>query len=81
MKLSYGIMVTLCAAACSRGVHDRTIRGSVSGGSASVGFTGIAAALDRGDAPKTTSVLVMQRGAIAHEAYFNGATTDTLHDT
>ena len=81
MKLSYGIMVTLCAAACSRGVHERTTSGSVSSGSASVGFTGVAAALDRGDAPKTTSVLVMQRGAIVHEAYFNGATTDTLHDT
>ena len=43
------------------------------------------AALDRaiaaGEAPKTTSVLVMRGGTIQHEVYAEGATVDTLHDT
>jgi len=44
-------------------------------------FAGIAAAVERGDVPKTTSVLVMRGGAIEHEAYFGGADAETLHDT
>jgi CubicO group peptidase (beta-lactamase class C family) len=31
--------------------------------------------------PKTTSVLVMQRGEIVYEQYFGGADASTLHDT
>jgi len=42
---------------------------------------GVAAALERGDAPKTTSVLVLRGDAIVYEQYFNGATASTLHDT
>jgi CubicO group peptidase (beta-lactamase class C family) len=41
----------------------------------------IAAALDRGVAPSTTSVLVMRGDAIVYEQYFGGATAATLHDT
>src|SRR5215831_12287598 len=45
------------------------------------GFAGVAAALDRGVAPKTTSVLVMRGDSIVYEQYFNGATAATLHNT
>jgi CubicO group peptidase (beta-lactamase class C family) len=45
------------------------------------GFDGIAKALERGDAPKTTSVLVMRGDAVLYEQYFNGATSATLHNT
>jgi CubicO group peptidase (beta-lactamase class C family) len=44
-------------------------------------YAGIVPALARGDAPKTTSVLVMRHGAIEYERYFDGANVDTLHDT
>jgi len=44
-------------------------------------YGGLEQALARGDAPKTTSVLVMRGGAIDYERYFEGATADTLHDT
>ena len=44
------------------------------------GFDGIGRAVADGRAPETTSVLAMQGGAIVHEAYYNGATADTLHD-
>lgn len=44
-------------------------------------FAGVAAALARGEAPETTSVLVMRAGEVVHEAYFGGATAETLHDT
>lgn len=39
------------------------------------------AALARGDAPETTSVLIERGGAIVYERYFQGATAETLHDT
>jgi CubicO group peptidase (beta-lactamase class C family) len=42
---------------------------------------GIARAIERGDAPDTTSVLVMRGAAIEYEHYFGGATAETLHDT
>jgi CubicO group peptidase (beta-lactamase class C family) len=45
------------------------------------GFAGIAPALARGEAPRTTSVLVMRGDAVVYEEYFNGATAATLHDT
>lgn len=45
------------------------------------GFAGVEAALARGDAPKTTSVLVMRGDSIVYEQYFNGATAATLHNT
>jgi CubicO group peptidase (beta-lactamase class C family) len=54
------------------------------GGSSSrpaAGFDGIAPAIERGEAPKTTSVLVMRGDAILYEHYFDGATAATLHDT
>jgi CubicO group peptidase (beta-lactamase class C family) len=44
-------------------------------------YAGVAAAVERGDAPKTTSVLVMRGGAIEYERYFDDATAQTLHDT
>ena len=44
-------------------------------------FAGVDAAIARGEAPETTSVLVMRRGAVEHEAYFGGADAATLHDT
>src|SRR5262249_43681199 len=45
------------------------------------GFDGIARAIERGVAPKTTSVLVMRGDAIVYERYFDGATAATLHNT
>ena len=59
-------LIALCLA-CSTGNQNR--------------YGGIAAALTRGDAPKTTSILVMRSGAIAYEQYFGVATPETLHDT
>jgi CubicO group peptidase (beta-lactamase class C family) len=50
-------------------------------GAARPGFDGIAPAIERGEAPKTTSVLVMRGDAILYEHYFDGATAQTLHDT
>ncbi len=44
------------------------------------GYAGVARALAAGDAPDTTSVLVMQRGRVTYEAYFGGASVGTLHD-
>jgi CubicO group peptidase (beta-lactamase class C family) len=44
-------------------------------------FAGVAAAIERGEVPKTTSVLVMQRGVLVSEQYFAGADVETLHDT
>ena len=51
------------------------------GGAARPGFDGIAPAIERGEVPKTTSVLVMRGDAIVYEHYFDGATAATLHDT
>lgn len=45
------------------------------------GYAGIADAIARGDAPKTSSVLVMRGDAIEYERYFGDATAETLHDT
>lgn len=39
------------------------------------------AAIENGQAPDTTSVLVVHRGALVHEAYFNGAGRESLHNT
>ena len=44
-------------------------------------YGGIAGALARGDAPKTTSILVMRGGAVEYEQYFGEATPETLHNT
>jgi CubicO group peptidase (beta-lactamase class C family) len=51
------------------------------GGTARPGFDGIAAAIERGEVPKTTSVLVMRGDAVLYERYFDGATAASLHDT
>ena len=44
-------------------------------------YGGVAAAIGRGEVPKTTSVLVMQHGQVEYEGYFGGADAGTLHDT
>src|SRR2546423_219114 len=44
-------------------------------------YDGIASAIARGDAPKTTSILVMRGGAVEYQQYFGEATPETLHDT
>lgn len=38
-------------------------------------------AIAGGEAPDTTSVLIVHRGALVHEAYFGGADRQTLHNT
>jgi CubicO group peptidase (beta-lactamase class C family) len=50
-------------------------------GASKARYDGIERALARGDAPKTTSVLVMRGPAIEYERYFADANADTLHDT
>ena len=62
------IVIVLCWLACA-----------CSGGKAR--YDGIARAIERGDAPKTTSVLVMRGQAIEYERYFGDANAATLHDT
>ena len=44
-------------------------------------FAGIETALARGDAPKTTSVLIQRGATTLYERYFNGSSADALHDT
>ena len=44
-------------------------------------YDGVARAIANGDAPKTTSVLVLRGEAVEYERYFADATADTLHDT
>lgn len=44
-------------------------------------YAGVAAALARGAAPRTTSVVVVRGDAVEYERYFDGATAATLHDT
>lgn len=51
------------------------------GGAPRPGFDGIAPAIERGEAPETTSVLIERGESIVYERYFNGATATTLHDT
>jgi len=50
-------------------------------GSSRVRYGGVARAIERGDAPKTTSVLVMRGATVEYERYFADATAETLHDT
>ncbi len=50
-------------------------------GSTRARYEGVARAIANGDAPKTTSVLVMRGSAVDYERYFADATADTLHDT
>ncbi len=43
-------------------------------------YEGVARAVAAGEAPATTSVLVMRAGQIVYEAYFAGTSAATLHD-
>jgi CubicO group peptidase (beta-lactamase class C family) len=63
------LLLALLSAACGSGAAARS------------GFDGIAPAIERGEAPQTTSVLVERGDHIVYEHYFNGATATTLHDT
>ena len=45
------------------------------------GYDAMDAAIRAGDFKKITSVVVSRDGKIVHEAYFNGADADTLHNT
>src|SRR4051794_22217084 len=44
-------------------------------------FSAIDTAIARGDAPKTTSVLVVRGDETVYEHYFNGSSAEALHDT
>lgn len=68
------LLVWLATAACNAGT-------SPPAPSRPARFAGVATAVARGDAPKTTSVVVLRDGRVEYEAYFGGATADTLHDT
>lgn len=74
MQFAPSLLLMICVS-CNGPRSGGTRTGSGSG------FGGIAQALERGDAPKTTSVLVMRGDTIVYEQYFNGATAATLHDT
>jgi CubicO group peptidase (beta-lactamase class C family) len=54
---------------------------SASSGAADVPPDGLAAAIKRGDYPKTTSVLVMQQGKLVFEQYFGEGNPTMLNDT
>ena len=51
------------------------------GAAAADRYAGVAAAIARGDAPNTTSVLVMRGGVVEYERYFSGTGPETLQDT
>lgn len=44
-------------------------------------YAGIDAAVARGDAPKTTSVMIVRGATTLYEHYFNGSSAEALHDT
>lgn len=69
--LVLGLILVLAVMACSSRSPDQP----------PPRYAGVARAIAAGEAPKTTSVLVMRAGKIEHEAYFDGATAETLHDT
>ena len=50
-------------------------------GTGGAGYESIERAIDRGDLPKTTSVLIMRGQKVEYERYFANATAETLHDT
>lgn len=60
---------------------DWTVADPASHGLDAAKFTALDAAIKGGQAPDTTSVLVVHRGALIHEAYFNGADRSSLHNT
>lgn len=71
------LLVALLAGSC----NSTPAPSPTSSARAPAPFTGVATALERGEAPETTSVLVTRAGKVVHEAYFGGATAETLHDT
>jgi CubicO group peptidase (beta-lactamase class C family) len=62
--MRFGLLLTVCAACAGQ----------------RPGFSGIAQAIERGDAPKTTSVLVMRGDKLLYEHYFGGTSEATLQD-
>src|SRR6266481_5100043 len=44
-------------------------------------LAGLRAAVERGDYPKTTSVLVVRDGELVYEEYFGDGSRDLLNDT
>jgi hypothetical protein len=50
--------------------------------SAAVGYRAeLRAAIDRGDYPKTTSILVVRNGTLVYESYFGNGRRSLLNDT
>lgn len=66
--MRFGVLLLLCSA-CAGSAAQRP------------GFAGIAPAIERGEAPKTTSVLVMRGDQLLYERYFGGTNEATLQDT
>ena len=81
-------MVARVQDATARGWHNAAMRIVIimcwltcACGATRARYDGVAQAIARGDAPRTTSVLVMRGPAIDYERYFADATAETLHDT
>ena len=68
-------------AASSPANDDWTLAAPATHGLDAARFSALDAAINSGQAPDTTSVLVVHRGALVHETYFNGADRSTLHNT
>lgn len=69
------------AAASSPESPDWTVASAASHRLDATRLAALDAAVLRGEAPDTTSVLVVHQGELVHEAYFNGADETTLHNT
>ena len=73
--------IVWAAAAIGLSVNAAAIAAPTSGLSDPGRLTGLAAAVERGDFPKTSAVVVMKDGRLAYEAYFGAGGPDVLNDT
>ena len=75
------VLSTAAAARPSASSDDWTATDPAAHGLDVARLAALDAAITSGQAPDTTSVLVVHQGVLVHEAYFNGADRMTLHNT
>ncbi len=75
------VLSTAAAAPPSASSDDWTATDPAAHGLDVARLAALDAAITSGQAPDTTSVLVVHQGVLVHEAYFNGADRMTLHNT
>lgn len=76
--MSYLRCCLVVAFAACQSVKPAPTASSTAG--ASPDFASSTRSIEAGDVPKTSAVVVMHRGRVIHEAYFDGATAETRHD-